>query len=333
MFRVAAIGLGDLGMLECRLFDELEGVSIVAGADPNPDARDHFEWEFDAPAYEDVDDLLDSEFLDAVTIVSPHTLHFDQALAAIEHGLHVHLEKPMVTDFGGAQALIHRAEEYDVTLAVGYQRHFDPRFIEIRRLIDEGRIGDPHMVICHLEQQWIRWTKDQWRADPSLSGGGQLYDSGSHILDAMLWCTRSTPVSVAAAIDDQEYDVDVNSALAVVLDREGSRITGSVGVSGDGQSIPDPGESLRILGTDGMISYDGETIELTEHGMTYKTTPRVPEFEELTTKKLRNFVDAARDEADLLIPAEDGLKVIALTEAAYESATTGHRVNIDIDLD
>ena len=328
MFRVAGIGLGNLGVMECRLLDEMDGVSIVAGVDPAEEAREQFADEFGVPVYETVDELLEGEFLDAVTIASPHTMHFDQALAALDASLHVHLEKPMVTDLGGAQALIDRADEEGLTLAVGYQRHFDPRFHELRRIVDSGRIGDPHMVVCHLEQEWIQWTKDEWRSDPTLSGGGQLYDSGSHLLDAMLWVTRSKPVTVAAAVDHRDYDVDVNSALAVVLDRDGDRLTASVAVSGEGSSIPAPGESLRVIGTDGMVSFDGETIEVTEDDMTYHATPPEPDFERLTEKKLRNFVDAARDEADLAIPAVDALRVTALTEAAYESSTTGRRVNV-----
>ncbi|AFK18722.1 Gfo/Idh/MocA family oxidoreductase [Haloferax mediterranei ATCC 33500] len=331
MFRVAGIGLGTLGTIECRLLDELDGVSVVAGVDPDDDARERFEDGFDATTYESVEALLDGEFLDAVAIASPHAEHFNQALAALETGLHVHVEKPMVTDLGGARALIDRAEEEGLILAVGYQRHLDPRFHELRRIIDSGRIGDPHMVVCHLEQEWIEWTKDEWRGDPARSGGGQLYDSGSHLLDAMLWVTRSKPVTVAAAVDHRGYDVDVNSALAVVLDRDGERLTASVAVSGDGSSVPDPGEWFRVIGTEGMVTFDGKTIEVAEGDMTYRANPPVPEFEALARKKLRNFVDAARDEGDLLTPPEDALQVTALTEAAYESATTGRRVNVNGD--
>ncbi|SEK51972.1 Gfo/Idh/MocA family protein [Haloferax larsenii] len=331
MFRVAGVGVGTLGLVECRLLDEMDGVSIVAGVDPDDDARERFADEFDVPVYETVEELLDGEFLDAVTIASPHTEHFDQALAALEAGVHVHLEKPMVTDLAGARVLIDRADAESLTLAVGYQRHFDPRYVELRRIVDSGRIGDPHMVVCHLEQEWIQWTENEWRSDPSLSGGGQLYDSGSHLLDALLWVTRSKPVTVSAAVDHRGYDVDVNSALAAVLDRDGARLTASIAVSGEGSSIPEPGESLRIIGTDGMVTFDGETIEVTEGNVTYRATPDEPDFETLTRKKLRNFVDAARDEADLAIPATDGLYVTALTEAAYESSTTGRRVNVDGD--
>jgi predicted dehydrogenase len=323
------IGLGDLGRLECRIAATLDGVRVVGGADPVPAARSAFTDELDAPAYVDHQSLLDETDPDLAFVSTPHALHYEHAVACLERGVHVHLEKPMVTDVADARDLIRRARARDAVLAVGYQRHFDPRFREIRRLIDDGRIGTPHMATCHLEQMWVDWNRDRWRGDPALSGGGQLYDSGSHLLDSLLWTTRSAPVDVTATVDARGADVDVNSALAVTLDRGGDRLTASVGVSGAGQSAPAPGERIEVWGTDGGVSFDGETIRLTESGTTYEASPPEPDFDDLTERKLGNFVAAVRGEADLQIPPSDGLKVTALTEAALESATTGRRVGVD----
>lgn len=334
MLTIAGIGVGDLGRLELRLLSELDDVEVVAGADPSHDARTAFAHELSVPTYEDYEEMLDEEDVDAACIVTPHTLHYEQAKACLERDVHVHLEKPMVTDVAHAHDLIDRAEARDLVLAVGYQRHFDPRFSEIRRLVDSGRIGDVHMATCHLEQVWIRWTQHQWRGNPALSGGGQLYDSGSHLLDALLWSTRSTPVSVAATVDNRGHDVDVNSALAATLEREdGDRITASIGVSGAGQSTPAPGEMLTLLGTEGTISFDGETISVTEGGTTYTATPNDPGFDAVTRRKLENFVDAIRGDVTLDIPAEDALKVTALTEAAYDAAESGQTVDVRALLD
>ncbi len=326
--RIAGIGVGDLGRLELGIVADIDGVDVVAGADPSHDAREAFAYDHDVPTYEDYEAMLDGEDVDAAIIVTPHTLHYEQALACLERDVHVHLEKPMVTDVDHAHDLIDAAEERGLTLAVGYQRHFDPRFRELRRIIDEGRIGTPHMASCYLEQVWIRWTKDQWRGNPDLSGGGQLYDSGSHLLDALLWSTRSVPVSVAGTMDRQGHDVDVNSALAATLERNDGTITTSIGVSGAGRSTPSPGEALHVWGTEGAVHYDGETITVTENGVRYTASPHEPSFEDLTREKLTNFVAAIRDDADLEIPASDALKVTALTEAAYEAAETGRTVDV-----
>jgi predicted dehydrogenase len=151
----------------------------------------------------------------------------------------------------------------------------------------------------------------------------------------LVWTTRSTPVSVVADVDRRDAAVDVNTALAVRLDRhdQDQRLTASVAVSGDGPSGPAPGESIRVIGTDGMVTYDGERIELVEGDVTYGATPQDLGFEELTRRKFRNTVDAIAGDATLEIPGQDALKVTALTEATYEAAETDRRVQIDLDGD
>jgi predicted dehydrogenase len=328
-----AVGLGSLGRLEARIARSLDGVDVVGGADPSDAARAAFESAFDAPAYDSHESLLDDVDADAAIVSSPHTLHYEHARSCLERDVHVHLEKPMVTDLDHARDLVAEAEARNLVLAVGYQRHFDPRFRELRRIVDEGRIGTPHMATCHLEQVWISANGDSWRGDPALSGGGQLYDSGSHLLDSLLWTTRSDPVDVAATVDNRGADVDVNTALAATLERDDGRITASIGVSGAGQSAPAPGEMLSIWGTEGSVSFDGETIRVVEGGVPYESTPAEPSFEDLTERKLENFVDAVRGDADLEIPPADAVKVTALTEAAYESAASGRRVTVDAGFD
>lgn len=125
--------------------------------------------------------------------------------------------------------------------------------------------------------------------------------------------------------------MDVNSALAVVPDCDDDRLAASAGVSDDGRSAPEPGESLYVIGTEGVVAFDGGTTKVTEGGAAYTAASLTPDLGELTRRKFRNFVNATRDEADLTILAEDALRVIALTEAAYEPAMTGRRANVDGD--
>lgn len=138
-------------MLGYRLPSELEGVRVVVGVNPDDGVRERFGDRFDASAYGVATELLDAGFLNTVAIASPHTKHFDQALATLDANIHAHLGKPIVTDLGGARVFIDRAKGRSLTLVVGYQYHFDPRFHELRRVVDSGHIGDPYMVVCHLE--------------------------------------------------------------------------------------------------------------------------------------------------------------------------------------
>jgi len=133
---VAAIGLGLLGRIECRAYQSIDDVELVAGADVSPDARETFENEFDVPTYEDYETLLDEHAaeIDAVNVVTPHTLHYEHASACLERDLHVFLEKPLTTDFDDAVSLVEESNRRDLVLQVGYQRHFDPVFQEIKRV-------------------------------------------------------------------------------------------------------------------------------------------------------------------------------------------------------
>lgn len=326
---VAGFGLGGLGQLELQLFADMDGVDVIAGADPSGSARKTFASEFDVPAYETTDELLDEHAPDIVNIASIHSVHHEQVLQALDAGAHVHVEKPMTTTVEDAVALANAAAESGQLVQVGYQRHFDPRFRELRERVDAGVVGTPHFVDAHLEQGWTDYT-NTWRGDPELSGGGFLYDSGSHLLDVLLWTLDAEPVSVSATVDERDTGVDINSALSVELDRDGDHIVASVGLVGDGPSTPAVGDSLEVYGTGGRLAYTGDGLTTTESGGETEpiTVEGETDFVTLTEAKLGNLIDAIRGKAELALPPEHGLQAIALTEAAALSADLGERVDV-----
>ncbi|NHN61533.1 MULTISPECIES: Gfo/Idh/MocA family protein [Halorussus] len=328
--RLGAIGLGGLGSIELGLYDEMDDVEIVAGADVSAGARGAFAETYDAPTYEDHAAMLADRDLDAVNIVTPHTLHYEQAMDCFDAGADVFLEKPMVTGVENAANLVDAADEQGRVLQVGYQRHFDPLFRELKRVVASGRIGDVHAANAYLGQDWIELQRGSWRTDPALSGGGQLYDSGSHLLDALLWTLDAKPRQVAALVDDRGEDVDVNSALALSLTRESrdGTVTASVGVVGDGTN-GEPDEELVVWGTEGHVRYAEDRLTVCEGGATYDgevTGDR--DFETLTRRKLADFVRAVTEGTEPSVSGAFGLRVTALTEAAYEAAETGRTVDV-----
>lgn len=326
-----AIGLGGLGHVMLEVLAAMDDVEVVAGADVSEHARALFESTFDAPAYDDYRAMLAEHAgsLDAAIIVTPHTLHYEQTRDCLRAGLHVFLEKPMVTDVSHALSLIRLADETGRQLQIGYQRHFHPAFTEIRRIIDGGRVGEIHAVNCYLGQDWVSPHSGTWRVDPALSGGGQLYDSGSHLLDALLWTTSAVPRTVSGEMRYLKPGIDINSALALTLERDGSTITASVGISGDGVELS-PREGYVFWGTGGRINYDGRTLSVAEKGaLTYESEITAgTDFHTLTARKLENFVAAIRGEEEPAVPGEIGLQVTALTEAAYAAAEEGRTVDV-----
>jgi|AntDeeMinimDraft_4_1070355.scaffolds.fasta_scaffold00350_14 predicted dehydrogenase len=331
MTTIAQLGLGGLGRTQLDAFTDLPGVEILAGADPVADARDSFARDFGARGYRSYEELLASHAneLDAVNVATPHALHFEQAMAALDAGLSVHLEKPMVTDLGDALRLTEAAAHADATVQVGYQRHFDPRFRAMRETVQSGAIGEVVGANCFLEQNWIRPVSGTWRTDPSLSGGGQLYDSGSHLLDALLWTTGARPLSVGAVVEANDADVDVHSSLSLALERDGRSVPASVFVTGDGPTGPDTREGLCVWGTEGSVEYgsDGVVVRRRGSGPTREDVPKY-EYHELERRKLGAFVDTVAGERANPVPPEVGLDVIAVTEAAYRASDGGETVDV-----
>lgn len=328
---IGAIGLGNLGQIQLNLCAERDDLVIVCGSDVVSEARDTFDNDFDGVSYEAYSDMLKEhgEMLDAVFIVSPHTLHYEHAKACLERDINVHLEKPMTTDIDQARELIELADSRDLVLQIGYQRHFHPGFMELKKIIESGRIGEVHTVNCYMGQRWISDWQDTWRANPDLSGGGQLYDSGSHLVDTVLWTTDSEPQAVFATLDSYDTDVDVNSAITAILSGSDRQITASIGITGDGKG-PSPKEGFHIWGTEGRLSYEEPIITIDEYdGQTY--TAEITDdlsFVPLTRKKINAFFDSVMNNNEVVVDGEFGLQVTAFTEAAYEAADSEQLVYV-----
>jgi predicted dehydrogenase len=322
--RVGAIGLGEFALIQMDGWVDRSDVRIAAGSDISADAREAFEVRYDRPTYEDYEAMFDEADLDAVFIATPHTLHYQHAVDALDRDLHVLLEKPMVTETGHAVDLVRRADERELVLTVGYQRHCHPAYQAARELLQDGRIGDVHMASCHIATDWLPNAEGTWRANPDLSGGGQLFDCGSHLLDALLWTTDAEPGQVAATMDYRDYDVDVNTALAATLEGPDGPITASIGISGDGNQWE---ESLVIWGTEGLLRIeDGLTIE--EGDSQEEQFFDTGADWSVVHKKMNGFVDAVQGKRDNPIPGELCLQVAALTDAACQAVESGQTVDV-----
>jgi len=327
---IGITGAGTLGTGLGRGFRRLDGTRVAAVADVDQDSREAAAAEFDVPGerrYGDHEAMLDDADLDGVVVATPHTLHYDQVVAALERGVHTLCEKPLCTDVGDARDLVERAESGETVLVVGYQRHLSPVFGTARNRLHEVA-GDPTHLTAEITQDWIDHQRDAWRGDPDLSGGGQLYDTGSHLLDAVFWNAAATTESVDAQMvfDDDAGRVDRQAVLNVRF--EGDAVA-SVAVSGD---APRTREHLHVWGDEGAVYVDGEDWDRRElsfidaDGTVIRPGTDDWEWE----SKPAAFVECVREGREPPATARDALTVTALTEAAYDSARTGERVAVDI---
>lgn len=312
--RIGFIGTGGMAQVHVGQLLELENVEIMAITDINSEARERFTKKVgtqDIQQFTDYQVMLEQVELDAVVICSPHTLHYQQATDVLNKGLHVLIEKPMTCSSKEAEQLVETAKQSGKVMQVSYQRHFQPEFVYIRDAIANGEIGKITSITASLYQQWWRGKGGNvsWRMNPKLSGGGFLMDSGSHIIDVLLWASGLTPVEVKTQLSQQGAPVEIDTFTSIRF-KEGA----VAGLNLVGYS-PSWHETYVFCGENGAIFYDNDKITLRRLG----EEPVVPELPKQTTNQDKSFIDAILGRHEVKVPGEFALKVVKFSEMVYQN--------------
>lgn len=306
--------LNDNPLAEVVALCDISDASIARMIEANPDASK-------CPVYYDWQEMLDKEDLDGVLILTPHTLHFEEAIGALEHGLHVLCEKPMVCRVDHAKVLMKKIEESGKVFALSYQRHQQAEFRYIKSVLGSGKLGSLHYIQAFQAQEWYRGTKGTWRQDPSLSGGGQINDSGSHLVDIVFWTTGLVPQSVFAYMDNLDTQVDILTAASV---RFTNGALGTFSVIGHSTGWWEDITWFCDKGT--LYMRNGKLLEQNEKGEIKEPTG-LPAGSDPDTQWIETILGRAENEATAL----NGLRVIQFTEAAWVSARTGQPSDVLFD--
>ncbi|MEM1558307.1 MAG: Gfo/Idh/MocA family oxidoreductase [Thermoproteota archaeon] len=322
--RLMIVGCGGISHMHINNLVRLSNAEIVGLCDVNPEnikiLKENFPVLKGVEEFNDYRKMYESTEADAVLILTPHTLHFNQAIDALNKRMHVLVEKPLTTKVEHARILVEKASEKNMVLMVSYQRHYEAPFRFIKASIESGEIGEIQFVSSLLTQEWMRLTKGTWRQDPELSGGGELMDSGSHIVDFILWSTGLKPSEVFAKVDYRGCRVDINSSLTVKFS---NGALASISIVGNAPRFE---EYHAIYGTQGAIFYcNGKVSILDGEGAFSKTPLKIP-FK--PNNPDRNFVMSILGLEKPESPGECGLRVIELTEAAMESARRGEKISL-----
>jgi predicted dehydrogenase len=318
------IGVGGMGREHIRRLLQIPEAEILALADPSAAAIEQVMKRFpelaNVSVYTDYREAILQANADAAVIVSPHSMHFEQGIACLDGGLHVLMEKPFVDGSEKAEHIIGHAASVNKHLAVAYQRHLMGPYIYIRDLIRNGELGKINFICAYQAQSWLQGTTGSWRQNPALSCGGQLNDSGSHLLDVVLWVTGLEPESVSAVIDNRGTQVDIDSAVTVRF-REGAiatfNIVGSASIGWH--------EDVSIHGDKGTVLYRNNKIYVAKKGQ--KDIVEVTDELPASSDPNRDFVDLILGRvSEAAAPSSCGLRITRLTEAAWKSAANGSQI-------
>ena len=291
---------------------EAKGVRLVAVSDPDEYATQELTniWHQPVHQYNDYRTMIRKDRLDAVIISTPHGLHASQARFAMNHNLHVLMEKPMTIRATDAQALLKLARSKKRILHVGYQRHHQAVYVHARKMIATGQLGRLRSVIGYVTQNWLAAGLG-WRADPKLSGGGMFMDTGSHLVAAILFLTDLNIQEVTAFVDNVGAPVDINTVVALRF------VGGAVGTITTIGNAEKHDEQISIHGDKGSI-----TIHQHEWGIIrslHVDQPmKIPASikEESPDSAFFRWIKSSKG----YVPPDYALQVSRVSEAVYKSA-------------
>jgi predicted dehydrogenase len=316
--RVGFIGAGRVAVGHWQRMHDTKKAEVVALTEPSRKSltffREHCPGADALPTYKDYKAMLKEETLDAVVVQSPHTAHYEQTTAALKQGLHVLSEKPLTCTIRHAKKLIALSEDVGRVLMISYQRHYLPEFRYIREHVANGAIGDVQFVQAVQSQEWLRAVKGTWRQKMAHSGGGQINDSGSHLIDILMWITGLQIAEVYAEMENFNTEVDINSTLALKF-RNGA--LGSIAVIGN---APGWHEDVTVIGSKGAFYLRQGQNLIHQDGTGQHMKVKLPKYKKNPDA---NFVDVILGKDEPQTPAICGLRVIEVTEAAWKSAKNG----------
>ncbi len=323
--------------------------AVIAGlADPDADAlRAASERYGVRDAFRTADEMFAAIALDAVVIAVPHAYHFDVALLALENGVHVLLEKPMVLDPRHGRILIDEARRRERELMIGYPWHYNAQVLAVRSAIAEGMIGELEFVSClfaSIVRELYRGNPRAYEnlfefsasatpgsatySDPTIAGGGQGQTQVTHAAALLFWLTGLRPVQIAAYAEPFELAVDLCDAVAMRFDG------GAVGtLASTGSMLPGHEEQLeyRLFGRDGHVLFDVNNAVCSIH-RSDGTNTLLPELAPADrypeAAPVDNLVRVSRGEERNGSPSEIGLLTVEFLDAMYRSAEIGAFVEI-----
>lgn len=335
---VALVGCGSVARKHVGAIDALDGqLRVVGAADPDPKARRRVSDTLKTPGFEDLESLLSARDTDLVVLATPTGLHPDQAVAAAEAGADVLTEKPLGTCLDAAHSMVRRISELERRLFVVKQLRHHPLFRAVRRAVRRGRFGPLHTI--GLQIFWTRpqsyYDEADWRGTREFDGGA-LMNQASHYVDLMDWMFG--PVAEVHAIGGAlAREIETEDTAVVSLSWEAGFI-GSLHVT----MLAYPrnvATCLTVVGERGTVRLGGPLCDRIEAWHFAEPRPEDEAIEALARQVptalrrgheevYRNVVADLRGDDASVVDGRQGLRSLAIIDAAYRALETGTVIDV-----
>ena len=313
-----------------------DNAELIAVMDANGEVAEKVREKYNAKyAFDNYEELLALDEIDAVYIASPVFCHMEQATAAAKAKKHILLEKPMALTADESAEIAAVCEKEGVKLGVGLMMRFHAYHQEMKKIVAAGKLGD----IVSMRGQLTCWYPDipnNWRQNKALSGGGALMDMGIHCIDLLQYITGLKATEVTGFAGTQTFSYNADDSAAIVMKME----NGALAMVDSNFNIPDAAAKckLEIYGTKGSIMAEGTisqveggdvSVLISDDSLGYDAAQNrdelVPvkldvELGNMYTKEVESFGRAILNDTEPEITAADAIFVQTIVERAYAAS-------------
>lgn len=325
-----SVGLGSVGLgwwgRALATSAQSVGINIVAAFARSEDSRASFAEDYGCRAADSLDDLLNDPEVEGILVATSHGSHREIVEAAAAAGKHMLVEKPLTLNVEDARACIAAAEAAGVALQVGHQRRRTTANRRINEMVVAGELGDLQAFESqHSMPNGFKMPAEAWRWDTSQAPLGSITSLGIHKIDTMLY--HGGPITRVSAMTrpGRERPIDEVSVLALEF------ASGALGTHITSFFLPMTSR-MGVYGTKGAAVSERDGATLTFQGLN-DPAPQPVDIEpnDPVADQLVEFAAVVRGEKTPEVDGRAGMAVIAVFEAAVESAATGQPVDVAVD--
>ena len=337
------VGAGLIADFHARSIGDIPNAKLVGCCDKIPDRAKSLADKFGVRAFDDYEQMLDSDEIDIVTIATPSGFHMEPTIDAAKAGKHVICEKPLEITLERIDAMIEAHEKAGTRLGGIFPYRFNDMMEPLREAINSGRLGV--ITYASIFVPWWRtdeYYKDSWHGTWKLDGGGALMNQSIHMVDML--CDVMPPIETVQAFTCKlgHPQIETEDTAVAVL-----RYTnGALGmIYGTTASFPGQFRRFEITGTKGTIINVENSITVwqfaDEKSEDAEVLKKFGEIEggggvadpaaithENHTRNFKAFLDALETGEDFWIDGKEARKAVEVILAIYESAKTQKPVKL-----
>ena len=336
-FGIGIIGYGTITPFHIRSIQELDNCSLIAVQSGKQEKRDFIEKEYQVTACKTYRELINMEDVQIVIICTPSGFHLEPALASLEAGKHVVVEKPLEINTARCEQMIAASSKSGTSLSCIFQNRFSPDYLKAKKAIASGKLGK-----LLLGNAYIKWKRDQayydsspWRGTLKGDGGAVLINQGIHTIDLLLDLMGKAK-TVSGSIRTLTHTIEGEDVAVADIEFENGALGTIEGSTSLYAAFP---EKLEIHGEKGSIILEGGALvhwhteadgllELdAKKSASGSSNPTDIDYS-LHKSQLEAIVNAIGKGENPPVQAKNAMESVAVIEAIYNSSKSGQKITL-----